>query len=100
VAARFRVRLTPRGGLDQIDGVATTGELLARVRAVPDGGAANAALERLVASELGVPRALVILESGRRGRRKQLRVDGVEAAAVQRRWPGLAVVDAPDRRAG
>jgi uncharacterized protein len=100
VAARFPVRLTPRGGLDRIEGVATTGELLVRVRAVPEGGAANAALERLLAAELGVPRAAVTLESGRRGRMKRLGVDGVTAATVVRRWPGLAAVDAPDHRTG
>ena len=100
MAARFRVRLTPRGGQDRIDGVSPTGELRARVRAIPEAGAANAALGRLVASTLGVPRGAVSLEAGHRGRTKQLRVDGLPAADVERRWPGLAVVDAPDRPVG
>ncbi|TIT75878.1 MAG: DUF167 domain-containing protein, partial [Mesorhizobium sp.] len=51
------VRLTPKAALDRIDGVETTADgrshLKGRVRAVPEKGAANAALERLVAKALG-----------------------------------------------
>jgi uncharacterized protein YggU (UPF0235/DUF167 family) len=100
VGVRFEVRLTPRGGRDAIDGVGPAGELRARVRAIPEDGAANAALRRLVADVLGVAAGAVTLESGQRGRTKRLRVDGVRAADVARRWPGLAVVDAPDGPAG
>ena len=100
MAVRFEVRLTPRGGRDGIDGVGDAGELRARVRAIPEDGAANAALCRLVAEELGVTRGAVTLESGQRGRTKRLRVDGVRPRELARRWPGLAVVDAPDRPVG
>ena len=67
---------------------------------VPEAGAANAALRRLIARNLDVPQMAVILESGHRGRTKRLRVDGVVAADLARRWPGLVVVDAPDRAVG
>jgi len=100
VAAHFQVRLTPRGGRDGIDGVDGAGELRVRVRAIPEAGAANAALCRLMAGELGLPRAAVSLESGQRGRTKRLHVEGLAAADLLRHWPGLTVVDAPDRRAG
>jgi uncharacterized protein YggU (UPF0235/DUF167 family) len=57
-----RIRLTPKSSLEAIDGVTTpTAEgpaFTARVRAVPAEGEANAALERLVAKWLDVPRAL------------------------------------------
>jgi uncharacterized protein YggU (UPF0235/DUF167 family) len=100
VAVRFSVRLTPRGGQDRIDGVSAAGELRVRVRAIPADGAANAALARLVTTGLGLPRDALTLEHGQRGRTKRLRVEGVTAADVVARWPGLAVVDAPDRPAG
>lgn len=95
MGVRFEVRLTPRGGRDTIDGVGESGELRVRVRAIPADGAANAALCRLVAETLAVPRAAVSLESGQRGRTKRLRIDGVRAGELVRRWPGLAVVEAP-----
>jgi uncharacterized protein YggU (UPF0235/DUF167 family) len=87
---RFAVRLTPRGGLDRIDGV-VDGELHARVAAPAVDGAANHAILRLIADELDVPRTAVRLAAGASGRKKLVAVDGVEAAVVQARWPGLEV---------
>ena len=88
---RFSVRAVPRGGRDAIDGVTDAGELRCRVSAAPADGAANKALLRLVADALGVPPSAVILEAGTSSRTKRLRVDGVEAAALRARWPGLDV---------
>lgn len=98
--ARFLVRLTPRAGIDRIDGVDAVGRLLARVRTAPIDGAANAALCRLVAETLGLPGRAVDLEAGQRARVKRLSVTGSSAADLAARWPGLAVVDAPDRSVG
>ncbi len=57
------VRLTPRGGRDAIDGIETLSDgravLAVRVRAVPENGRANAALEKLLAESLGYPARLV-----------------------------------------
>jgi len=85
----FDVRLTPRGGADRIDGAGPNGELLARVAAAPVDGAANRALVRLIAGELGVAPSAVELLSGERGRRKRLQVDGVSSEAIAARWPGV-----------
>ena len=60
---RFAVRLTPRGGLDRIEGV-VDGELRARVAAPAVDGAANHAILRLIADELDVPRTAVRLAAG------------------------------------
>ena len=89
--ARFGVRLTPRGGSDRVDGAGEDGALRVRVKAPPVDGAANAALCRLLADELGVGRGSVRLVSGETARRKVVEVDGRDAAALRARWPGLAV---------
>jgi uncharacterized protein YggU (UPF0235/DUF167 family) len=60
---RFAVRLTPRAALDRIDGV-SDGVLRARVGAPAVEGAANNALVRLIAEELGVARSAVRIVAG------------------------------------
>jgi uncharacterized protein len=74
------VRLTPRGGRDAIDGLAQTSGgrsvLKARVAAAPSGGAANAALVRLIAKTLNVPPRDVQLAAGAAARVKRLIVAG------------------------
>jgi len=87
---RFSVRLTPRADRDAIEGV-EDGVLRARVSSPPVDGAANAALVRLVASELDVPKGSVRIVSGASSRSKVVAVDGVGREAIVARWPGLRV---------
>jgi uncharacterized protein len=89
VTARFAVRLTPRGGADRVDGVGEDGALRARVAAPPVDGAANEALCRLLARDLGIARGAVRVVAGASGRRKVLEVDA-DAAVIAAAWPGLA----------
>ena len=73
------VRLTPKAARDAVEGLTDTAEgpaLKARVRAVPEDGEANAALERLVADWLGVPKKSVELISGGKSRVKRIAVAG------------------------
>ena len=74
------VRLTPRAGRDWIEGIATLSDgrrvVAARVRAVPDRGAANQALIALLAKALDVPKSAVAIVAGNTARLKQVRVDG------------------------
>jgi hypothetical protein len=73
----LRVRLTPEGGRDAVEGVAATAEgpaLKARVRAAPEDGEANAALLGLVAKWLGLPKRSVSLVSGPKSRTKVLEI--------------------------
>jgi uncharacterized protein (TIGR00251 family) len=49
-----------------------------RVAAPPVEGAANQALERFLADELGLARAAVRIVSGASARRKRIAIDGVE----------------------
>lgn len=83
------MRLTPRGGRDAIDGwgVDEGGRplLKARVSVPPVEGEANAALIRLLAKALGVPRSAVRLASGETARVKVLEIEDLDEAEVRRR---------------
>jgi uncharacterized protein (TIGR00251 family) len=74
------LRVTPRGGRDQIDGIETLANgrsvVKLRVRAIAEGGEANRAVTELLAKALGVPKARVRLLSGATSRLKQVAVDG------------------------
>ena len=63
------LRVTPRGGRDDIDGIETLANgrsvVKVRVRAIADGGEANRAVTELLAKALGVPKARVKILSGR-----------------------------------
>jgi uncharacterized protein len=86
LSIKLTVRLTPSGGADRIDGVAVGGDglhyLKARVRAAPEKGAANAALEKLLAAALGVAKSKVNVERGLTARLKTVAIDGVTAAEI------------------
>lgn len=73
---RFVVRVTPRGGRDSIDGwerdAAGRMVLRLRVAAAPDDGAANRAVERLIAEELDLPKRAVRIAAGFTSRVKQV----------------------------
>src|ERR1700731_824565 len=74
------LRVTPRGGRDDIDGIETLANgrsvVKIRVRAIADGGEANRAVTELLAKVLGVPKARVRILSGTTSRLKQIAVDG------------------------
>jgi uncharacterized protein len=74
------LRVTPRGGRDEIDGLETLANgrtvVKMRVRAIAEGGAANRAVVELLATALGVPKAKVRVLSGTTSRLKQIAVDG------------------------
>ena len=78
------LRVTPRGGRDDIDGIETLTDgrsvLKVRVRAIADGGEANRAVTELLARSLRVPKARVRLVSGATSRLKQIAIDGDPAA--------------------
>jgi len=81
---RIAVRLTPRGGRDAIDGWALDEAgrryLKARVAVPPVEGAANAALEKLIAKALRCPKGAVRIVAGDRARLKVLEIDGFSEA--------------------
>lgn len=84
---RLFVRLTPKAAADEVDAVVEVGgeaAIAARVRAVPDKGAANAALLALIAAWLGLPKSRVRLVAGGRSRLKTLALAGDPAELAQR----------------
>jgi uncharacterized protein YggU (UPF0235/DUF167 family) len=74
------LRVTPRGGRDDIDGIETLANgrsvVKVRVRAIAEGGEANRAVTELLAKSLGVSKASVRLISGATSRIKEVAVDG------------------------
>ncbi len=82
------VRLTPKGGRDEVDGIETLSDgravLKARVRALPEDGAANAALVKLIAKVVGIAASRVTVQSGHTSRLKVLKIegDGADIAAM------------------
>ena len=59
------------------------GRLKVQLAAPPVDGEANAALVEFLAAALGVRKADVVVARGETGRRKTVRVAGVDAAAVE-----------------
>jgi uncharacterized protein YggU (UPF0235/DUF167 family) len=86
--AELRVKASPGARDDRIEDVAldASGEshLKVHIRAAPEKGRANAAIEALLAEALGVPKSAVSVEKGAAGRAKVVRIaaDASIAAAL------------------
>lgn len=82
---RLHVRLTPRAAADRVEGWETDPAgrpvLRVRVRAAPVDGAANAALETLLARALGVAAARVRVARGGQSRLKAVEIEGLDPDA-------------------
>ena len=82
------VRLTPKGGRDEVGGVEALSDgrlvLKARVRAAPTEGQANAALLVLLAKTLDVARSKVTLAAGESARIKRIVIEGDSKALAAR----------------
>jgi len=76
----IKVRLTPSGGADRIEGIGrdSAGQsfVKARVRAAPEKGQANAALEALLAKALGLPKSAISVARGSKARLKTVAIEG------------------------
>ena len=86
MSARITVRVTPRSGRESIE-AGTGGVLSVRVTAAPDDGKANAAVCKVVAGVLGVPKTSVSVVRGHTARVKTLEVADLSDADVQRLLP-------------
>ena len=82
--ARLEVRVHPgarREGLKR----RADGALQIEVTAAPEGGRANEAVCALLARALGIGRTKVTVVRGHAARRKQVEVEGLDAAEAQQR---------------
>ncbi len=89
-----RVRVTPKSSIEGVDGVIPSAEgmaLQARVRAVPAEGEANAAVEKLIARWLDVPKSTVRVTVGGKSRIKSLTISGETIGLEQRLRDRLAL---------
>ncbi|SDN17457.1 hypothetical protein SAMN05216360_106158 [Methylobacterium phyllostachyos] len=88
MTVRLAVRLTPRGGRNASEGWARDEKgqpyLKARVAAPPVEGAANVALETMIAKALKVSRGSVRIVAGDQSRLKILEIDGVAQDDIDR----------------
>jgi uncharacterized protein YggU (UPF0235/DUF167 family) len=83
-----RIRVTPRGGRDALDGIETLADgrqvVKIRVRAAPADGAANEAARRVLAQALDQAASTVGLVAGATARVKTLSVRGESAALAEK----------------
>lgn len=83
-----RLRVTPRGGGDRIEGLARDAEggcfLRLRVSAVAEKGRANEAVVKLLAKAWRLPRTALAITAGETGRNKVVTISG-DAAALEAR---------------
>ncbi|MBC7521521.1 MAG: DUF167 domain-containing protein [Sandarakinorhabdus sp.] len=92
---KLRVRVTPRGGRDAVEGLGADADeaphLKIRVAAAPVDGDANAAVEKLLAKWLGVPKTTVEVVGGETIRLKTVMIDGDPVQLLHRCQARLAV---------
>lgn len=82
----IHVKAVPGASRDEV--VGWLGEMLkVRVAAPPEGGKANRAICKLLAEELGVKASAAAVVQGASSAVKAVAIAGVDAAAVERRWP-------------
>lgn len=86
--ATLDVRVTPRALADRV-GPVVDGVLEIRVTRPPADGEANRAVLKLVASALDLAPSRLVLIAGERGRRKRVRIEGIEAAELARRLAAI-----------
>lgn len=73
--ASLAVHVTPKAGRDEVAGWRGS-ELSVRVTTAPEAGKANAAVCKVVAGALGVPKTSVRVVRGETSRHKTLEIDG------------------------
>ena len=84
---RLTVRVQPKASADRVEdwGEDDAGRkfLKVRVRAVPEDGKANEAVQKLIAKWLGVPKSAVRVVTGGKTRLKGLEIDGPQELAAR-----------------
>lgn len=76
--------VVPRSSRNRLE-LQEQGQVRVRIAAAPVDGAANAALMKFLASELGVPRSRLSILSGEASRTKRILVEGMDRIDLVRR---------------
>ena len=80
----LRIKAVPNASRTEVAG--RLGDAVkVKLKAVPEGGRANAELLEFLSEKLGLPRKAVSLESGDTSREKRVAVAGLDEAEVLRR---------------
>ena len=69
---QLALKVTPRARVERIEGLNATGELVVKVRAVPEDGKANTAVIQLISDVFGIPKSRLEITRGSTGRHKTL----------------------------
>ncbi|RIJ30994.1 DUF167 family protein [Henriciella algicola] len=92
---RLSVRVTPNASADRIEDLTHDADgrpsLKVRVRAVPEKGKANVAVEALLAKALGLPKSAVKVVTGQASRTKGVDIETENGSAAARQieeWMG------------
>lgn len=93
----FEVVVQPRSSRAAVEGP-REGALRLRLTAPPVEGAANRQCVELLSGALGVPKSAVTIVSGATGKRKRIRVRGLEPPAVEAALAAFSVTDTRSRR--
>lgn len=88
VTARIHVRVVANARKSEVVGV-RAGRILARVKAPPREGKANAELCRLLARAFGVPPSRFAIVKGARAKDKTVQISGADAELVRATVQGL-----------
>jgi hypothetical protein len=94
---RIPVTVTAESCGDEVAGWAN-GSLAVHVVARPGYGLANAAVERLLAEMLGLPRRQVSVVGGHHAAEKLVQIDGLDDGDVERALPGRYASGASEQR--
>jgi uncharacterized protein (TIGR00251 family) len=78
------IKVTPRASKNAIE-PPRNDRLIVRVTAAPTDGDANAAVLKLLAKALGVPKTSMEISAGASGREKSVRIHGADAASIENR---------------
>jgi uncharacterized protein (TIGR00251 family) len=78
----FDVQVVPRASRERL-GPAVGDRLKVQLTAPPVDGAANEALRAFLGKALGVPKSRVAIVRGETGRKKTVRIEGVDRAAAR-----------------
>ena len=81
-AVTLEVRVMPRSKRNSVE-VAPSGRLRVRVTVAPEGGKANAAVLKLLAKNLGIPKSRKTIIRGQTNRDKVISIDGITSSELE-----------------